>query len=114
MFAAHRPSRSSSGTRTPYQVQPVSTTPALSYSVGRRTACERGHLEVPMHTEYLPKLLPTMIDEGQGPGVQFRTDGELVPALTMELDGSMAVYFEHHIRSEERRVGKECRSRWSP
>ena len=20
----------------------------------------------------------------------------------------------HHIRSEERRVGKECRSRWSP
>jgi len=50
-----------------------------------------------MHTEYLPKLLPTMIDEGQGPGVQFRTDGELVPALTMELDGSMTVYFEHHI-----------------
>ena len=50
-----------------------------------------------MHNEYLPKLLPTMIDEGQGPGVQFRTDGELVPALTMELDGSMPVYFEHHI-----------------
>jgi uncharacterized protein (AIM24 family) len=50
-----------------------------------------------MHTEYLPKLLPTSIDEGQGPGVQFRTDGELVPALTMELDGSMSVYFEHHI-----------------
>jgi uncharacterized protein (AIM24 family) len=50
-----------------------------------------------MHTEYLPKLLPTAIDEGVGPGVQFRTDGELVPALTMELDGSMPVYFEHHI-----------------
>ena len=50
-----------------------------------------------MHNEYLPKLLPTVIDEGQGPGVQFRTDGELVPALTMELDGSMSVYFEHHI-----------------
>jgi len=50
-----------------------------------------------MHTEYLPKLLPTMIDEGQGPGVQFRTDGELVPALTMELDGTMSVFFEHHI-----------------
>ena len=43
------------------------------------------------------KLLPTTIDEGQGPGVQFRTEGELVPALTMELDGSMPVYFEHHI-----------------
>jgi len=37
------------------------------------------------------------VDEGQGPGVQFRTDGELVPMLTMELDGSMPVFFEHHI-----------------
>jgi uncharacterized protein (AIM24 family) len=64
---------------------------------GRRPAVQSGHTEGQMHTEYLPKLLPTMIDEGQGPGVQFRTDGELVPALTMELDGSMPVYFEHHI-----------------
>ena len=24
------------------------------------------------------------------------------------------VYKEHGLRSEERRVGKECRSRWSP
>src|SRR3712207_8082739 len=23
-------------------------------------------------------------------------------------------FFQHHLRSEERRVGKECRSRWSP
>ena len=23
-------------------------------------------------------------------------------------------YYSHKIRSEERRVGKECRSRWSP
>ena len=23
-------------------------------------------------------------------------------------------YFENQLRSEERRVGKECRSRWSP
>jgi uncharacterized protein (AIM24 family) len=50
-----------------------------------------------MHTDYIPKLLPTQIDEGQGPGVGFRTDGELVPMLTIELDGTMPVYFEHHI-----------------
>ena len=26
----------------------------------------------------------------------------------------MAIMLLHNIRSEERRVGKECRSRWSP
>src|ERR1019366_9121852 len=28
--------------------------------------------------------------------------------------GHPAIEHEHHVRSEERRVGKECRSRWSP
>src|SRR5256886_16493724 len=28
--------------------------------------------------------------------------------------GSLGVLPSHHLRSEERRVGKECRSRWSP
>jgi uncharacterized protein (AIM24 family) len=54
-------------------------------------------MEAPMHTEYLPRLMPTSVDQGAAPGVQFRTEGELVPSLTMELDGSMPVYFEHHI-----------------
>ena len=26
----------------------------------------------------------------------------------------LGLYFTFHVRSEERRVGKECRSRWSP
>src|SRR5256885_1232250 len=30
------------------------------------------------------------------------------------LPGYAAVAWYHHMRSEERRVGKECRSRWSP
>jgi uncharacterized protein (AIM24 family) len=50
-----------------------------------------------MHTDYIPKLLPTTVEAGQAPGVMFRVDGELVPMLTMELDGTMPVYFEHHI-----------------
>ena len=29
-------------------------------------------------------------------------------------DGEFSVSYEESIRSEERRVGKECRSRWSP
>ena len=50
-----------------------------------------------MHTEYIPRLLPTTVEEGQGPGLLFRVDGELVPVLTMELNGTNPVFFEHHI-----------------
>ena len=28
--------------------------------------------------------------------------------------GPLGVEFKNNVRSEERRVGKECRSRWSP
>ncbi|MGA9774779.1 MAG: AIM24 family protein [Candidatus Dormiibacterota bacterium] len=44
-----------------------------------------------------PQLLPTSIREGQAPGVEYRIQGELVPMLHCELDGSMPVYFEHHV-----------------
>ena len=32
--------------------------------------------------------------------------------LAVSLTGALA--YDIHLRSEERRVGKECRSRWSP
>ena len=35
---------------------------------------------------------------------------ELLPALP----NGVAPSYIHYLRSEERRVGKECRSRWSP
>ena len=34
--------------------------------------------------------------------------------LTARYPGADAVTLEQSVRSEERRVGKECRSRWSP
>ena len=50
-------------------------------------------------------------------------DGEMVKGteiglkidqtLTQDATGTMA-YLQFEARSEERRVGKECRSRWSP
>ena len=43
-----------------------------------------------------PQLLPTMQD-GQAPGLRYRIQGELVPVLHVWLDGSMPVYFEHHV-----------------
>ena len=44
-----------------------------------------------------PVLIPTRILSGQGPGVLYRIEGELVPTLHLEPDGSTPVFFEHHI-----------------
>ena len=35
-------------------------------------------------------------------------------AFLMIIIGTMAIGIYGYVRSEERRVGKECRSRWSP
>jgi uncharacterized protein (AIM24 family) len=44
-----------------------------------------------------PRILPTQIAEGVAPGVRYRLEGELVPVLHMTLDGTVPVYFEHHV-----------------
>lgn len=44
-----------------------------------------------------PRLIPTSVTEGQAPGIEYRVEGELVPMLHCSLDGSMPVYFEHHV-----------------
>jgi uncharacterized protein (AIM24 family) len=44
-----------------------------------------------------PTLLPTQVEQGVGPGLTYRIDGDLVPVLHLQLDGSMRVYFEHHV-----------------
>src|SRR5438034_10864195 len=44
-------------------------------------------------------LVATAVDDRGVVGVQFRLDGQPIGP---------------EVRSEERRVGKECRSRWSP
>ncbi|HEY5475506.1 MAG TPA: AIM24 family protein [Tepidiformaceae bacterium] len=44
-----------------------------------------------------PVLLPTQLEEGVAPGLRYRIDGELVPVLHISLDGSVGVYFEHHV-----------------
>jgi len=44
-----------------------------------------------------PQLLPTTLEDGQAPGIKYRIDGELVPVLHTWLDGTVPVYFEHHV-----------------
>ena len=47
--------------------------------------------------QFPPRLLPTEIAQGAAPGVQYRIEGELVPVLHVLLDGSIPLFFEHHI-----------------
>ena len=69
-----------------------------------------------------PQLLPTKVEDGAGPGLSYRIDGELVPVLHLRLDGSMPVYFEHHVilwkdPGDDRRDAPDARaasSAWSP
>src|SRR3989441_11231570 len=52
---------------------------------------------------------------GQSVRVYFRADQDAyVTILRVDTDGRVRVLFPREPRSEERRVGKECRSRWSP
>ncbi|HEY4319706.1 MAG TPA: AIM24 family protein [Gemmatimonadales bacterium] len=44
-----------------------------------------------------PYLLATSATEQSHAGVTYHLDGELVPALTVELDPGQSVFFEHHI-----------------
>ena len=44
-----------------------------------------------------PVLLPTSLRDGEGPGLRFHVEGELVPVLHLELAQGAGVYFEHHI-----------------
>jgi Uncharacterized conserved protein len=44
-----------------------------------------------------PKLLPTSVQDEKGAGYTYHLDGELVPALTIELQPGQKVFFEHHI-----------------
>ncbi|MDP9101269.1 MAG: AIM24 family protein [Actinomycetota bacterium] len=44
-----------------------------------------------------PVSLPTRIPDGTGPGLAFRIEGELVPALHMSLSGEVPILHEHHV-----------------
>ncbi len=45
----------------------------------------------------LPQLMPSDVGSAQAPGVRYTIQGELVPVLTCNLDGSIPLFFEHHV-----------------
>jgi uncharacterized protein (AIM24 family) len=44
-----------------------------------------------------PVPLPSVVREGAAPGVRYQIAGELVPILHLWLDGSVPIFFEHHV-----------------
>ena len=44
-----------------------------------------------------PQQLPTRVEDGRAPGIAYRIEGELVPVLHVALNGTVPLYFEHHV-----------------
>ncbi len=44
-----------------------------------------------------PVLLATSVKDEKFAGLSYHLEGELVPVLTVDLDGGASVYYEHHI-----------------
>ena len=65
--------------------------------------------EMATHSSVLAWRIPGAVEPGGLPSMELH-EGERVLALESR-EGTRA---SRRVRSEERRVGKECRSRWSP
>ena len=62
----------------------------------------------------LAALPDRLIPGGQAIGLQLQTDGVSIVELAQDNPCAREAGLRRGDRSEERRVGKECRSRWSP
>ena len=67
---------------------------------------------VPGKPEWFDALVTKVINEGDDVTKRFAT-GERQTVHMKKLDDDTTVMVTQDLRSEERRVGKECRSRWS-
>ena len=73
---------------------------------------------VPRPSKKEERVIAFMKDFGNSLGLQTIEDevGNVIikkPA-TVGMKDRKTIVLQSHLRSEERRVGKECRSRWSP
>src|SRR6266404_9189207 len=81
----------------------VSSSPVRRYSFLSWSHCSLGiRIGVAMWSEYLTRIERNFQDDSSSSSSGFRCRMTSVPRL------------ERSLRSEERRVGKECRYRWSP
>src|SRR2546425_896216 len=66
------------------------------------------------HVSIFPKIMQALADAGVVVDV-IAANGRLIDLSTVRVEHDLYVLRQiSGVRSEERRVGKECRSRWSP
>ena len=65
-------------------------------------------------TPILRKLFQNIAEGGTLPNSFYKATITLIPKQDKDVTKKENFPISHHERSEERRVGKECRSRWSP
>ena len=73
-------------------------------AVGTEKGLVRGEADVPTDPHV---LVPAVL-------AALESDAGIVGDLIFVVDDGASDAIVAHVRSEERRVGKECRSRWSP
>ena len=78
----------------------------LTHKVGDKKVVK--DIPMPSHSEAIQAVLSILVDEVDG---VIKSTDEIEAVGHRVLHGGME-FFDS--RSEERRVGKECRSRWSP
>ena len=66
----------------------------------------------PFREDVLAPLIPTA--KGVSLLIDCGANVDARPNHLVQFAQMGSIYMEHVVRSEERRVGKECRSRWSP
>ncbi|HEV7209529.1 MAG TPA: AIM24 family protein [Mycobacteriales bacterium] len=44
-----------------------------------------------------PQFVPSTVPDGDGPGLRYRIEGQLVPTLHLAVNGTEPVQFEHHV-----------------
>ena len=94
------------GHRGLYSVYPV------EYKKGKSKESDEDKLQLAAQAMCLEEMFLTQIPEG---ALYYgETRRREVVEFTEEIRNQVKSIFEEMHRSEERRVGKECRSRWSP
>ena len=64
--------------------------------------------------ELLAYIVKNLVSEPDAIAITEEIDGDNITFSLRVAPGDMGRVIGRHGRSEERRVGKECRSRWSP
>ena len=83
----------------------------MSRVMEKQLSCMEFTVTEEMEEERIDKLLSSLMDSFSRSYIQkLLADGNLLVNGKVIAKAS----FKVHLRSEERRVGKECRSRWSP